>query len=109
MKLFLAGLLLLGAASAQSPQLDYSKFLHSSQKHSSLACNACHERIDNSATPRFPGHKACTDCHRSQFTTPQVRVSKIAHKKTTRNTPPLTKFPASFNEPFNVKFDHAQH
>ena len=38
---------------AQSPQLDYSKFLHTSQRHSSLACNSCHERTDNSATPRF--------------------------------------------------------
>ena len=72
MKIVLATLLLLGAASAQGPQLDYSKFLHSSQKHSTIACNSCHERTDNSATPRFPGHKACTDCHRSQFTTPQV-------------------------------------
>ena len=64
---------------AQSPQLDYSRFLHSSQKHSSLACNSCHERADNSATPRFPGHKACTDCHRSQFTTPQVPMCTICH------------------------------
>src|SRR5467141_2931071 len=27
----------------QGPDLDYSKFLHSSQRHSSLACTACHE------------------------------------------------------------------
>ena len=62
-------------ALAQGPQIDYSKFLHNSQRHSSLACNSCHERTDNSATPRFPGHKACTDCHRGQFTTPQSRCA----------------------------------
>ena len=96
-------------ASAQSPQLDYSKFLHNSQRHSSLACNSCHERTDNSATPRFPGHKACTDCHRSQFTTPQVPMCTICHTDISSGNPPLKNFPASFNEPFNVKFDHAQH
>jgi hypothetical protein len=102
-------ILLLQSASAQDSNRDYSKFLHSSQKHSSLACNSCHERTDNSATPRFPGHKACTDCHRSQFTTPQIRMCVICHTNTHGNNPPMNNFPASFNEPFNVKFDHAQH
>jgi hypothetical protein len=92
-----------------SAQVDYSKFLHNSQRHSSLACNSCHERTDNSATPRFPGHKACTDCHRSQFTTPQVPMCKICHSDISSNNPPLKNFSTSFNEPFNVKFDHAQH
>ena len=80
-----------------------------SQRHSSVACNSCHERTDNSATPRFPGHKACTDCHRSQFTTPQVPMCTICHTDISSSNPPLKNFPASFNEPFNVKFDHAQH
>ena len=104
-----AGVLFIGAASAQSPQLDYSKFQHSSQKHTSLACNSCHERTDNSATPRFPGHKACTDCHRSQFTTPQVPMCTICHSNLSGSNPPLKNFPMRFDEPFNVKFDHAQH
>ncbi|HKU72936.1 MAG TPA: cytochrome c3 family protein [Pyrinomonadaceae bacterium] len=102
-------ILLLQAASAQDANRDYSKFIHSTQKHSSLACNSCHERTDNSATPRFPGHKACTDCHRSQFTTPQIPLCTICHTNVSGNNPPLKNFPASFNEPFNVKFDHAQH
>src|SRR5690349_10716143 len=102
----LAGVVFFQATSAQ---VDYSKFLHKSERHSSLACNSCHERTDNSATPRFPGHKACTDCHRSQFTTPQVPMCKICHTDISSNNPPLKNFPASFNEPFNVKFDHAQH
>src|SRR4030081_1191086 len=54
------------AALPQSPELDYSTFKHTSQKHASLACNSCHQRGDNSATPRFPGHKACTGCHVGQ-------------------------------------------
>src|SRR5258705_13042762 len=44
----------LSAINPQGPDLDYSKFLHSSQRHTSLACTACHERNgDNSALPRF--------------------------------------------------------
>jgi hypothetical protein len=106
----LAGMLLLSqGAAAQGPQLDYSKFLHTSQRHSSLACNSCHERTDNSATPRFPGHKACTDCHRSQFTTPAVPICVICHTDVSGNNPPLRSFPSTFKEPFNVRFDHAQH
>src|ERR1051325_9377050 len=102
-----AGVILFGSASAQGP--DYSEFLHTSQRHSSIACNSCHERTDNSATPRFPGHKACTDCHRSQFTTPAIPMCLICHTDTKSNNPPLKNFPTSFKEPFNVNFDHAQH
>jgi hypothetical protein len=93
----------------QGPEIDYSKFLHTSQRHSSLACTSCHARTDNSATPRFPGHKACTDCHRGQFTTPAIPMCLICHTDTKSSNPPLKSFPASFNERFNVKFDHAQH
>lgn len=102
-------LLVFEVNSAQGPQLDYSKFLHTSQRHSSLACNSCHERTDNSATPRFPGHKACTDCHRGQFTTPSVPMCVICHTDISSSNPPLKSFPASFKERFNVKFDHSQH
>src|SRR2546422_3690907 len=56
----------------QGPELDYANFKHTSQRHASLACTACHQRSDNSATPRFPGHKACTGCHLAQFVTPNV-------------------------------------
>ena len=109
------GVLLVGAnrfsmsVSAQGPEVDYSKFLHTSQRHSSLGCNACHQRSDNSATPRFPGHSACTSCHLGQFTTPAVPMCLICHTDTNSNRPPLKTFPSSFKERFNVKFDHAQH
>src|SRR6476620_6450855 len=95
---------------AQDPNQDYSKFLHSSQKHASLGCTNCHDRAsDNSITPRFPGHKACTTCHLGQFTTPTIPMCTICHSNTSGSNPPLKSFPADFNEPFNVKFDHAQH
>ena len=98
------------ASLPQDPNLDYSTFKHNSQKHSSLSCNSCHERGgDNSATPRFPGHKACTGCHVGQFVTPAVPMCVICHTEVSSSNPPLKSFPAKFNESFNVKFDHAQH
>jgi c(7)-type cytochrome triheme protein len=101
---------LLFASPLQSPELDYSIFKHISQKHASLACNSCHERGgDNSATPRFPGHKACTGCHVGQFVTPAEPMCMICHTAVNSSNPPLKSFPTKFNESFNVKFDHAQH
>src|SRR6266498_2733315 len=93
----------------QNPSLDYSRFIHRSQRHASIACTSCHARSDNSATPRFPGHKACTDCHLSQFTTPAVPMCVICHTDVNSGNPPLRSFPANFKESFNVKFDHTQH
>jgi hypothetical protein len=48
---YLTSLFPFAFASAQ----DYSKFLHTSSKHSSLGCNDCHRRSDNSARPEFSG------------------------------------------------------
>ena len=94
----------------QGPELDYSNFKHTSQRHSSLACTACHERGgDNSMTPRFPGHKACTSCHLAQFVTPAVPMCVICHTDVNSSNPPVKSFPTKSNESFNVKFDHAQH
>ena len=97
------------AASPQGPQLDYSTFKHTSQRHASLACNSCHERRDNSATPIFPGHKACESCHTGQFVSEAIPMCVICHTDVSSGKPPLKSFPAKFNESFNVKFDHAQH
>ena len=97
------------AAAPQGPDLDYTNFKHTSQRHASLACTSCHLRSDNSATPRFPGHKACWDCHRSQFLTADVPMCRICHSDVNGSNPPLNGFPIRFKESFNVKFDHAQH
>lgn len=94
----------------QGPDLDYSRFLHTSNRHRGIACDSCHERTaDNSATPRFPGHKACTNCHVAQFVTPAIPMCAICHSDVKSRAAPLKSFPASFNERFNVEFDHAQH
>jgi c(7)-type cytochrome triheme protein len=94
----------------QGPELDYSKFLHTSQKHTSLACTSCHERsADNSPTPRFPGHRSCTNCHLAQFVTPAISMCEICHTDLKGGNPPIASFPSSFKESFNMKFDHAQH
>lgn len=93
----------------QGAGLDYSRFLHTSQRHATLACTSCHLRGDSSTTPRFPGHKACTDCHLAQFVTPAVPMCSICHADVNSSNPPLKGFPTKFNERFNVKFDHAQH
>lgn len=97
------------AASPQGPELDYSNFKHNSQRHASLACTACHQRKDNSATPIFPGHKACINCHQGQFVTASVPMCVICHTDVNNGNPPLKGFPTRFNESFNVKFDHSQH
>ena len=96
--------------SAQGPENDYSRFIHTSQRHASLACTACHTRSgDNSTVPRFPGHDACTKCHLAQFVTPNVPMCVICHSDVKTASAPLKAFPAKFNESFNVKFDHSQH
>jgi hypothetical protein len=97
------------AGSPQGPELDYSNFKHTSQRHASLTCTTCHQRSDNSAMPRFPGHKACTGCHLAEFVTPAVPMCAICHTDVSSGNPQLRSFPTKFNESFNMKFDHAQH
>ena len=57
----------------------YSAFLHSSEKHKSLECNACHKvptawsaKRDFPDAADFPNHDACVRCHRQQFFTRQA-------------------------------------
>jgi len=52
----------------------YSIFLHASEKHKGLACNACHKiptawnaNRDFPDVADFPDHNACVGCHRPQF------------------------------------------
>ena len=59
----------------------YSAFLHSSDKHKSLACSDCH-KVPTAWTAKrefpdvadFPDHNACVRCHRQQFFTRQAIV-----------------------------------
>ena len=59
---------------ARSSPLKYSTFLHSSDKHKTLGCNACHKiptawnaQRDFPDVADFPDHDACVRCHRPQF------------------------------------------
>jgi c(7)-type cytochrome triheme protein len=88
---------------------DYGTFSHSVQAHAGINCNSCHQRNDNSITPRFAGHSACVDCHLTQFVTPQSQMCAICHSSVQSSSAPMRAFPANFNERFNMKFDHAVH
>src|SRR5438067_12383850 len=77
--LFLLFLFAFSSALTQGNDSDYSKFLHTSSKHASIDCANCHHRNDNSARPSFPGHKDCTSCHLTQFTTPNIPLCAICH------------------------------
>src|SRR5438128_1097265 len=59
----------------------HSAFLHTSEKHKTLACNACHKvptawtaNRDFPDVADFPDHDACVRCHRQQFFTRQASV-----------------------------------
>jgi hypothetical protein len=59
----------------------YSAFLHSSDKHKGLGCNACHQvptkwtaKRDFPDVADFPAHDACVRCHRPQFFSRQSMV-----------------------------------
>ena len=87
---------------------DFSKFSHTTREHVSKSCASCHRRAENnSPTPGFPGHKACTDCHLQQFVTNNVPMCVICHTNLDSRNPPLKNFPDLRS--FNAKFDHAQH
>ncbi len=88
---------------------NYGTFSHSVRAHADINCNSCHQRGDNSITPRFAGHSACIDCHLTQFVTPQSPLCAICHSNVQSSAAPMRAFPASFNERFNMKFDHAAH
>jgi c(7)-type cytochrome triheme protein len=103
-------------ASFSTPTQDYSKFSHSYPgAHAALSgrwsCSICHTRNDNSAEPKFPGHKACISCHQTEFNTPGSPLCTICHTQeglSQQNLGGLKKFPASLSG-FRADFDHQQH
>lgn len=102
-------------ASLSTTAQDYSKFSHSYPgAHAALSgrwsCSICHTRNDNSAEPKFPGHKACISCHQTEFNTPGSPLCTICHTQEglSQQNPALKKFPGSLSG-FSVDFDHQQH
>ena len=95
-------------AAAVEPQAGQGpRFSHSVERHASLACASCHERADNASTPRWPGHKACTECHVQEFVTQGGQLCLNCHANVEGNNPPLKAFPGLSG--FNMRFDHARH
>jgi len=94
------------AAAAAGPQdLDFSKFGHTNPQHARLPCLLCHQRTDNSARPKRPGHTPCAGCHAQQFADQSSPICTICHtsppSEALKGFPPLRSF--------NVRFDHATH
>src|SRR5262249_22520860 len=118
-------------APTPKPPINYERFTHQSHlgqvnipntnQNRELKCNSCHERVDVttgivSTTDRnkrlslkFPGHKACVDCHVVQFTgKPQLTCTNCHDTKgglTAR--PPQRDFAKRYD--FNALFDGKQH
>lgn len=110
----------------------YSAFLHSSDKHKSLACNACHKvptawnaKRDFPDVADFPDHDACVRCHRQQFFTRQVLVGtgpsictvchvRAAPREDARfafGSPNVAKLPMKQKQEwqFTIEFPHDKH
>jgi hypothetical protein len=119
------------AAPAPKQPINYEKFTHQSHTGSvkipganqnrDLKCDSCHERIDlnpglvgttdrnKQLSLKFPGHKACVDCHVVQFTgTPQLTCTICHDTKGGLNArPPQRDFAKRYD--FNAFFDAKQH
>ena len=87
------------------PNADFSKFQHSNSEHARFPCALCHERKDNSATPKLVGHMPCAGCHTAQFADNKNAICTICHTDAEAGT--VKSFPAL--KSFDARFDHAKH
>src|SRR5262245_51484055 len=114
--------------------VDYNRFIHKTHLGRikvpntnfarDLKCESCHERpslreIENNIVPttdrnkqlnlKFPGHKACVECHVVQFTSKPQQTCVICHNTDQGLTsrPPQRDFPQRYD--FNAFFDTKQH
>lgn len=88
-----------------------SPFDHSRKEHQTKTrdCAFCHQRKDNSATPVFPSHPACIECHQKDFTNRQSRMCEVCHTTPVDAKGTLIEFPKKQAE-FGLKgFSHRQH
>lgn len=88
-----------------NPNADFSRFQHQNPEHARFPCALCHERKDNSATPKLTGHIPCASCHAEQFADNKNAICTICH--TNAETGDVKRFPGL--KSFNVVFDHAKH
>jgi len=87
------------------PNADFSEFQHSNPAHARFPCALCHERKDNSAKPKLPGHMPCAGCHTVQFADNKSAICAICH--TDAESGVVKAFPGL--KSFNVIFKHAKH
>lgn len=92
-------------APAIDPNADFSAFRHANEAHARFPCALCHERKDNSPTPKLVGHMPCAGCHTAQFADNKNPICTICH--TNAETGTVKAFPAL--KSFNAVFDHARH
>ena len=88
-----------------------SPFDHNRKEHQTRTkdCAFCHQRKDNNATPVFPSHPACIDCHQKDFTNRQSRMCEVCHTTPVDAKGTLIEFPKKQSE-FGLKaFSHRQH
>ena len=88
-----------------------SPFSHTRAEHQTKTkdCAFCHQRLDNSVTPVFPGHSACIECHSKDFTNTSSQMCVVCHKSPVDAQGTRISFPAKMSE-FGVKgFSHKQH
>ncbi len=122
------------SAASQAP-VNYERFTHQShagvvkvpgtnQAHD-LKCDSCHDQRDlmKNLVPtternkqlrlKFPGHKACVECHIQQFTAKPQQTCNICHETKQGQTiglsarPPQRDFARRYD--FNAFFDARQH
>ena len=88
-----------------------SPFNHTRVEHQTKTkdCAFCHQRADNSATPIFPGHSACIECHSKDFSNTSSQMCIVCHKSPVDAQGTRISFPAKMSE-FGIKgFSHKQH
>lgn len=120
----------LSARGGYQKKTDYSRFTHKthsgavrispSHETQELKCDSCHERrvsrapVDRSVATternerlqvNFPAHRACVECHITQFTAHQTCA--ICHSQELASLPPQRDFPA--RRDYNAYFDGKQH
>ncbi|HKX28360.1 MAG TPA: cytochrome c3 family protein [Blastocatellia bacterium] len=122
------------ATQANKKNINYEKFTHKSHvgtinvpetNHARvLKCDSCHDRPTSNDiaggivgttdrnkrfTLKFPGHKACVECHVTQFTARPQQTCTVCHetKEGLNARPPQRDFPLRYD--FNAYFDAKQH
>ena len=114
---WLTGVRTIGAATpadepvepAETQDLDYSKFAHSSPTHTRMPCLLCHRRDTNASRISYPGkggHTPCIGCHQQQFAAGSGGpICTICH--TNAENGAMKGFPSLRS--FGRKFDHVGH